>query len=260
MQVSRRSSSPGMTAIVAAAVIAALGIAAFVWWPRDSVDVAGRGAMDTGAPADADRQLREQDVPALDLPELGASDAFVREFVAGLSEHPQLASWLVTDELIYRFVRTTVSLAYGQGPREHVDFLEPGEGFQVQEIDGLLIVDPESYRRYDLLTETVTSVSTEGTARLYRQMYPLFEEAYGELGIPDATFDDMLAQAVDNLIAADIPVGQLIVEPSRAVYAFTDAGLEARTPAEKHLIRMGPDNAGALQAKLRELRDAIWVR
>ena len=259
MKVRSRSGSRGPTAaMIAALIAAALVIAAIVWWPRDSAQRSGRPTA-AEAPADQSRQLREQDVPALDLPALDASDAFVREFVTGLSEHPQLASWLVTDDLAYRFVRSTVALAHGQSPREHVDFMTPEGDFAVQERDGGLAVDPAGYSRYNLLAEIFSSLSTENGARLYRQLYPLFEEAFAELGVPNVTFDDLTSQAVDNLIAAQVPASPPAVAPSTAMYAYTDSRLEARSPAEKHLMRMGPQNAARVQAKLRELRDAIWT-
>lgn len=260
MKVRSRSSSRGPTAAIVGALIATvLVIAAIVWWPREDSQRSGRPTT-AQTPADAGRELRDQDVPALDLPALDASDEFVREFVTRLSEHPRLASWLMTDDLAYRFVRSTVALAHGQSPREHSTFMAPTGDFQVLESNGGLVVDPAGYARYNLLTETVSSLSTEDAARLYRQLYPLFEEAFAELGVPNVTFDDMVSQAVDNLIAAEVPTTPPAVAPSSAVYAYTDEGLEARTPAAKHIMRMGPENAQRLQAKLRELREAIWVR
>ncbi|MGH7803806.1 MAG: DUF3014 domain-containing protein [Candidatus Binatia bacterium] len=40
-------------------------------------------------------------------------------------------------------------------------------------------------------------------------------------------------------------------------YRFTDSRLEGLAPAEKHLVRMGPGNAKRVQAKVRELREAL---
>ena len=67
-------------------------------------------------------------------------------------------------------------------------------------------------------------------------------------------------ESLDNLLAVDVPTTLPEVAPSSAVYAFTDGTLEARTPAAKHLMRMGPENALRLQNKLRELKDTIWLQ
>ncbi len=199
------------------------------------------------------------DVPPLDLPELSASDEFVRRLVAALSAHPQLASWLVTDELVERFVGAVVSLAGGSSPAEHVEFLVPEEDFHVRVVDGRTVMDPEGHRRYDLLTETFASLDTDGTAQLYHQLHPLFEEAYAELGIPDQTFDDAMERAVANLLAVEVVDRPLEVEPVEGVYEFRDPALENRAAAEKHLIRMGETNASRVQVKLRELAEAIGI-
>ncbi len=201
------------------------------------------------------------DLPAsvepLVLPELGMSDAFVRDLVAGLSAHPRLASWLIGDELVHRFVGVVVDLAGGLSPRSRVEFLVPEEEFPVRELGERLVMDPEGYRRYDLLSETFVSLDVRGTARLYLQLFPLFEEAYAELGIPDQSFNDAATLAIENLLAAEIPEGSLEVQPNEAIYEFRDLGVETRSPAEKHLIRMGSENAEAFQTKLMELRDTI---
>lgn len=197
------------------------------------------------------------DIPALDLPELGASDAFIRELVTRLSAHPQLAQWLVTDSLIERFVAVVVSLAAGSSPVEHVEFLVPDDDFLVQVSGNRTVIDPATYRRYDLIAETFTSLDTEGTAQLYHQLHPLFVEAHGELGIPDQSFDEAMAMAVQNLLAVDVPISPPEVEQVEVVYEFTDPGFEGRSPAEKHILRMGPNNAQKIQEKLQELSDAI---
>jgi hypothetical protein len=41
------------------------------------------------------------------------------------------------------------------------------------------------------------------------------------------------------------------------MYVFTDQSLESRPAGQKLLIRMGPDNAAVVKAKLSELRAAI---
>jgi len=42
-------------------------------------------------------------------------------------------------------------------------------------------------------------------------------------------------------------------------YAFADAGEEDLAPAQKQLLRMGPANARAVQAKLREIALALGI-
>jgi hypothetical protein len=41
------------------------------------------------------------------------------------------------------------------------------------------------------------------------------------------------------------------------MFTYADPALESRSAGQKLLIRMGPDNAAAIKAKLKELRTAI---
>lgn len=253
----RRSGGPSLAVFV---VIGAILVAAGAAWLllRGRGDKAGPEPIAMIPPSAAEAPpVGDSAIPPLDLPELSASDAFIRDVVSGLSSHPQLARWLVTDELVARFVGSVVDLAGGQSPRSRLEFLIPDQKLAVRESGEDLLIDPASYDRYDLLTEVITSLDTGGTARLFVQLHPLFDEAYAKLGIPEGTFDDAMALAVGNLLAANVPAGPLEVRQNEAVYEFVDPAIEARSPAEKHLIRLGPENAARVQAKLRELRDAI---
>jgi len=55
-----------------------------------------------------------------DLPQLDDSDGWLRGLVGQLSAHPELAEWLVTDEMIRRFVAAVDNLAEGTSPRSHL--------------------------------------------------------------------------------------------------------------------------------------------
>lgn len=206
-------------------------------------------------PATAGRRAE----PPIELPPLPESDPVVRQLVSGLSSHPRLAAWLATDELVQRFVVTVDNLAEGRSPAVHLPFLEPETGFQVQESGDRLAIDPATYRRYDLLAEAFVSLDTEGTARLYRQLEPLIDEAYRNLGYPDRDFDDTLAQAMGRLLAVPVVEEEVALEAQGVAYDFADPELESLSPAAKHLLRTGPDNVRRIQAKIRELAQAMGI-
>jgi hypothetical protein len=253
------SGPPKMGVLMTIGVVAVLAVIGWFWFRAQ-----GPGEIPDEAPspvAAPDTSPAVPDVPPLDLPELSASDAFVRDQVARLSSHPRLAAWLVTDRLIERFVLLVVELAGGSNPSEHVRHMQPQEGFTVREVDGRLVIAPESFRRYDLLAATFASLDTPGTVQLYRQLRPLIDEAFQELGIPDRTFDETLELAIRNVLAAEVPTASPEVVPVEGVYEFRDPALEARRGGEKLLIRMGPQNARRIQEKLRELSEAPgWPR
>jgi len=252
----RRSGTRAGPVVWVVALLLLAGGAAWYWFQV-------RPDPETPTPTTMERERPDGDLdeldPEVDLPPLDRSDALVRDLVSRLSAHPQLARWLVTDDLVERFVVTVVTLAGGGSPASHLDFMEPEGDFQVRQAQESLFIAPASFRRYDLIAETFGSLDTRGTAQLYRQLRPLFEEAYAELGIPDLTFDQMMGRALDNLLAVPIPDEPVEVVPEEGFYEFRDAYLEDLDPAAKHLLRMGPENARRVQRKLMELDEALGL-
>ena len=59
---------------------------------------------------------------------------------------------------------------------------------------------------------------------------------------------------IDSLLATPQPAGPIELTRPNVMYTFADPALEARPAGQKLLLRMGPDNAAAIKAKLVELR------
>lgn len=250
----RRSRGPRI-ALIIIGLMAAAGAAWYFLRPADeappplAVPVARTTPSETLA----------SDVP-IDLPAVDTSDAFMRRFIAGLSAHPQFAAWLVTDELVRRFVGTIADLAYGSSPTPHLRFMESGEPFRVRESSGNRVIDPTSYLRYNTIAATFASLDTEGTVRLIRRLHPLFDEAHAELGLIDRTFDGDLERAINNLLAVEVPARPPVVVRGELGWLYEDGALESRSAAAKHLMRMGPENALIVQTKLAELAAALGIQ
>ena len=189
----------------------------------------------------------------VELPALAESDDWLRRAVGELSTHPDLVRWLVSDELVRRFTAAVDNVARGESPRPHLGFLDPGAGFSVVERDGRVYTDARSHERYARVAEVVGSIDAAGAARLYRDLEPLLQEGYAELGYPDRGFDDALAAAIRHLAATPLPEGPLRLSPGVESYGFRDPELEALSAAQKHLLRMGPDNAAVVIDKLRQI-------
>ncbi len=195
--------------------------------------------------------------PEIEIPELDASDEVVRSLARTLSDHPRLARWLAPDDLVRRFVVSVVNVANDESPRTHISHLAPRADFRVSEHEGSLAIDPGSYARYDLITTVFDSLDDEQGIELYHRLEPLFDEAYRELGYPGGDFDLALSKAIDRVLATPVPAGSVMVKWRVSNYGFADPDLEALSPVEKHLVRMGPANARKVQAKLRLLRASL---
>lgn len=255
----RDASGRSRTVWIVAVILLILG-AGGAWYWLQSRD--GGGQTDAaGVTSDAPTSRAQRGEPAEDLPALEASDELVRRLAAELSSRPRLAEWLATEQLVRRFVGAVVRVAAGNSPREPLEFMGPDGEFQVSEEAGdtaVAVIDPESYDRYDPAAATFASLDTRGTAELYRRLHPLFVEAYEELGFRQPSFDETMALAVQNLLTVPVPDGPVEVVPTGGTeWAYRDSRLEELRPAQKHLLRMGPDNIRRVQAKLRELAEAL---
>jgi len=187
----------------------------------------------------------------------GDRDRLVRAAAAGLSSHPELASWLVHDRLLRRFVSAVEAVAGGYSPRDEVGFVRPQRAFMVRENEGALVITSSTFRRYDMVADVLASLDTEGTVELYRKLGSQLEEVYAEVAWASSNFDSRFREAVDHLLELEVPSGPYEVEQRAIVYAFAEDELERLSDAQRQLLRMGPSNALRVQAKLRELRSAI---
>ena len=187
------------------------------------------------------------------LPELDDSDAWLRNLIGQLSAHPELAEWLVTDEMVRRFVAIVDNLAEGTSPRSHLPFLELDDAFKVVQRDGRTFVDPASYQRYDTAVEVVTSIDSAGAAQLYTALLPLFREAYRDLGYPGQSFDDAMQLALGRLMETPVVQRDVEVVPKISSYELADPTLEELPSASKSFLRFGPKNLRQLQAKAEEI-------
>lgn len=199
----------------------------------------------------------EPEEPEIALPELSASDVFVREALGKLSQHPGLASFILTDELVRKIVAAVDNIAGGENPARHFPYLAPEEKFDVVHRAPDVFVDPRSYHRYNVLASAFASMDTEGLATLYRDAKPLLDEAYAELGYQDQRFEDALEKAITVLLQTPVVDGRIALRADSVNYTFVERRLEALSPAQKQLLRTGPENTKKVQTKLRELADAL---
>lgn len=194
------------------------------------------------------------------LPALDQSDPHVREQLGRLSSDAEFQKWLGTEGIIRRITAATSNVAEGESPRAVLAFLAPQGTFQVVERNGHTFIAPESFARYDPVARAFTSLDTQATVGAYKALKPLLDQAFVEIGRPGQRFDATLARAIQRLLDTPVPEGDLeVVDTPGVNYAYAAPELEQLSAAQKHLLRMGPANARALQAKLRELRGAMGL-
>ncbi len=255
----------GTMAVIVIAGLILLGGGAVTWWWYASgsaapvaSDAAVAAAEETRAP-DPGAAPPAADPPAAEpevLPALSDSDSLVRDLVGGLSRHAEWLPWLVPEELAMNFVRAVSAVAYDEPPQSSLEPLRPDEGFSVVRRGQRFYPAETSFRRYDLAVEVFDSIDVAGAARAYERLEPLFERAHDELGYPNE-FADTLELAVTRLLATPMPDALPELRLRVISFEYVDPGLEELGPAQKLLLRLGPDNGDRVRAKVRELYGAL---
>jgi len=223
--------------------------------PLDST-VRSEGPPPTGEAPEEAAEVEE----IVKLPPLSESDSFLREILGRLSSHPFLALLLDSDDLARKIVVIVANVAEGASPAKQLLHVRPEEGLAVRQTAEGIVIDPAGYRRYDAAAELFASLDAGAVAGVYRTLEPLLDEAHSELGLSErGGFKDTLSSAIAVLLA--VPVVDRPI-PLRAVnvnYAFLDPALENLSPAQKHLLRMGPENTRRVQRKLAGLKAALGL-
>jgi hypothetical protein len=126
--------------------------------------------------------------------------------------------------------------------------------FRVEGDEARAEIHPDNHARYAPYVRLVEALDLERLAALYVRFYPLFQQAYEELGYPDAYFNDRFVDVIDLLLATPEPPQPVVLVRPHVLYEYADPELEALSAGQKVLIRVGPENAARLKAQLRELR------
>jgi hypothetical protein len=190
-------------------------------------------------------------------PPLEDSDVPVRTALLGLLGDKSVDQFLVPKDIIRHIVVTVDNL-----PRKKVAVelrpVKPTGGRTITSgTEDALVLAPENYARYAPLVQVVRAADPKQLTRVYFHFYPLFQQAYENLGYPSQYFNDRLVEVIDDMLKAPDVQGPIALVQPRVFYEYKDRDLELRSAGQKLLIRMGPANAAVIKAKLREIRSAI---
>ena len=203
--------------------------------------------------------------PAIVLPSLDDSDALAQEQITQLNRSHQLLPWLGIEHIIRRAV--TVANGLGEGVILGKLLKVPGPKGQFRadktaikagdKTEPQYWISKDNYQRYEYLVNVITSADKARLIDTYRLLHPLMETAYGELGVPDRTFDEVVINAMDQILAAPKLDAPAQLKLTSVTYTFVDPTLESLPPIQKLLIRMGPENTRKIQQAVQELRAQI---
>lgn len=214
--------------------------------PEDdiSAQAADAGIDTTALPA-------EQEVAATEpLPALDESDDVVKQRLLALPWKAGLSSLFVSEELVRRFVVQIDNIAQGRLVPEQALFKGLTQDFKATQNGQQYQLDVANYQRYQRYLDLLESAPKTEVVALFNQLYPLMQQAYLELGYPEAQFRERVQQAITLLLAApEIADGPMLTLDS-VQYTFADGEIEQLSMAHKQVVRLGLKNQQRLKLLL----------
>jgi hypothetical protein len=248
-------------AVAAIGLAAWLGALYFRYWLEPHVSSPPPAAeapapvAPTPAPEPGIRHpLAATPAPEGSLPTLENSDSLMRDSVSRLIGGKAFADFVVPYQLVRRIVATVDNLPRGTAPTRTMPINGvPGAFAAVAHAD-YTVTDSANYARYVPYVRVLEALDAHALIAGYAHTYALFQRAYEELGFPGRYFNDRLMEALDDLLAApELAEPAKLLRP-RVLYEFADPDLETRSAGQKILLRMGPENAARVKAKIAEIR------
>lgn len=276
----RPARQSSVTAIV---VLVLIAIAAGGWWywsQRDGAPVpppaATAPAVPDAPPAPAppvavtgpQNPVDALAEPDAVLPALGDSDAQAKKALTDLLGAQRVTTLLNIDGFVRRVVATIDNLPRAQAPSRMWPMVPAPERFTVEGGAARTTIAQANGTRYAAFTQMVEAVDAERAASLYARFYPLFQQAYEELGYPGRYFNDRLVAVIDHLLEAPEPTGPVQVQLTEVRgeftaerpwtrYEYADPALESMSSGQKLMVRVGLANERRLKAQLRAFRAQV---
>jgi len=246
---------------IAAGVLVLLsGVALFISWranhrpPAEAAPAAAPAAPASGIanPVPVPSGLTNAPLPPLDASDKPLHDSMADLFGAKSTDE------LFRPEMLIRHIVVTVDNL----PRKHLAVeMRPTKSlpgkFAVNGGDDNPTVDPANYQRYVPYVHLLQSLNTQQFTNLYFHYYPLFQQAYENLGYPNGYFNDRLVAAIDDALAAPDVRGPVALVRPNVMYQYADPKIESLSAGQRLMVRLGPDNEASVKAKLQELRTAV---
>jgi hypothetical protein len=192
------------------------------------------------------------------LPALAESDPKVQQSLDELFGRG-LEQYLVPKDIVRHVVVTIDNLPRKKNSTQMWPIKPLGGELKTSSGNELMLND-SNYERYKPLVKLATTADTKQIVATYKRFYPLFQQAYVDLGYPEGYFNNRLVEVIDHLLETPEVEGPVKLVQPGVFYEFADASLESRSSGQKLLLRMGRDNAAAVKLKLRDVRREIAKR
>lgn len=240
-------------------VVVGVAVAAFYYWQQHQPkpEAAQVITPPPAAPKPEVHQVLESAPAATPLPQLAGSDSYMLDALAGLVGDKSLLQLFHTERIIRNIVATIDNL-----PRQRTSLrvmpVEKAAGkFITAGKEGALTISATNAARYSPYIKIAETIDAKKLVGLYVRLYPLFQQAYEELGFPQQYFNDRLIVVIDDLLETPNTAEPIKLVHHSVFYQYADPDLEALSFGQRTLLRIGSKNAATLKAKLLEIKQEL---
>ncbi len=250
--------------LVGAVVAAAIAAGGWYWYAGRTNATATPAPLHRAVPQPApnDESSIAHPIPqgaggSAALPAVNDSDPVVRDSLVGVFGRGPVEQFLVPQNVVRHIVVTVDNLPRRKLAVELRPVKPTGGQTIVAGRAEMTTLGAANFERYAALAKVVQATDVKALAVVYERLYPLFQQAYEDLGYPGKYFNDRLVQVIDHLLQTpEVPAPIPLLQP-KVFWEYADPELESRSAGQKLLIRMGPQNARIIKTKLREFRAEI---
>lgn len=210
------------------------------------------------APPSIQHPVDPRDAADPALPALADSDGPVFDALAALFNGDGSLALLLRDHLVQRVVTHIDNLDKPSVPTPAMAVRALPGSLQVDSVEGTTHIAAANAARYAPYVTAFTALDAAAAGKAYVRVYPLLQQAYAELGQPDAYFNDRVVAVIDHLLQTPEPPRPLaVIRDERGRYRFVDPALQSRSVGQKLLLRMDAAQARAVKQQLRALRAVL---
>jgi len=248
--------------IVAAAVV---GGGYYLWQRQQSAPQAPAAPTATAPPVvsapavqhpieEAGAESKEGPLPALNESDSAVKSALANAFPKSWEQ------FFLLDGIVRRIVASVDALPRKSVPQRVLPVKPvPGRFVTAGQAEGLQIAR-ENSARYLPYLRLAEETDTRQLVAVYVHYYPLFQQAYAELGYPNGYFNDRLVATIDDLLSAPDASDAIPLTQPKVLYEYADPEVEALSAGQKIMLRMGAENEARAKAKLRDIRRALTAK
>jgi Protein of unknown function (DUF3014) len=194
------------------------------------------------------------------LPTAQESNQMLSEQMALAGADGQVGALLGTEHPLEVSAALIDGMSRGVVLRKILPADPPKKPFEVTGQGEVFYMSPESYARYDGYAKSIAALDTSVLINSFHLLRPVYERAYGQLGLDAGDFDNAIIRTLNIILATPEFSDPVPLQRKSVMYTYADSELEQLPSVQKQLLRMGPENIRLIKTQAQALKDGLLAQ